>query len=100
MSCQGLDLTAEQLVSKQLQKGNHKKADQIYIALKIVSMLIIFINSSLMYAFHNIIVCAFTSNQKLVAVAAHPILLVCLNTMLDSYKGMLKGIAKAHNIQK
>lgn len=85
-------------MSEQLAKGDIMAAKKMYKAIKAVSVFIVLINGSLLYWFHVSVIAAFTSNQHLIQDAAKLVELVCVNTMLDSYKGMLKGISKAIRI--
>lgn len=91
----GLDQTSCAIVGFQIGAGDVPKAKKYYKLLFVVSLWIVILQAGSLYVFQEWVVATFTSNGNMQRIVNNLMLLIQLNSIPDSLKGMLKGVIKA-----
>ena len=99
MAAIGLEQASNTIVGYFIGKKDVVKAKVFYREFQLVTCFILLTTSSCIYLFKDFIASLFMKDEKVTTVISSILWMVSFNTFPDGFKGMLKGLIKALNLQ-
>ena len=91
----GLDQTSCAIIGYQIGAGNVPKAKKYLKLLFNVGIVIVLLQGTLLYIFRETVIKLFTQDKSMANVVCNLMFIICISSIPDSLKGMMKGVIKA-----